>query len=267
VSSNLSDPTRQRLNMYALAASAAGVGILALAQPAEAKIVYTPAHVKIGRNSLVKLDLNHDGVTDFSLKDTYFRTTGQHAWILWAGPARQGNGIWGQDFTSTHSASASALPSGVAIRKDAHFFLPRFGVMAQVVTGGKFSTWTKCFDPWSNVKNRYLGLKFLIKGKIHFGWARLNVSCSTKLFKVAGVLTGYAYETVPNKAIITGKTTELDDTGNVAPPSPTPTAAHAPTSKHATLGLLAMGAPGLSIWRREGKGPHGSYQGMTSVMP
>jgi hypothetical protein len=30
-----------QLNMYALAASVAGVGVLALAQPAEAKILYT----------------------------------------------------------------------------------------------------------------------------------------------------------------------------------------------------------------------------------
>jgi hypothetical protein len=48
--------------MYALAATTAGVGTLALVQPAEAKIIYTPAHVKIVRASIVSLDLNHDGV-------------------------------------------------------------------------------------------------------------------------------------------------------------------------------------------------------------
>jgi hypothetical protein len=40
--SKLSDSVHHQLNMYALAASAAGVGILALAQTAEAKIIYTP---------------------------------------------------------------------------------------------------------------------------------------------------------------------------------------------------------------------------------
>jgi len=35
-----------RLSGYALAASAAGVGVVALAQPTEARIVYTPAHVE-----------------------------------------------------------------------------------------------------------------------------------------------------------------------------------------------------------------------------
>jgi hypothetical protein len=247
ITSNLSDSIHQRLNMYALAASAAGVGILALAQPAEAKIVYTPAHVKIGNFSVVHLDLNHDGINDFSLKETYFRTTGNRAWQLWASVAHKGNGIWGQNSTHDPGGHASALQSGVVVRKDAHFFLPRFGVMA-AVGWGKFNS-TACSGPWNNVKNRYLGLKFLIKGKTHFGWARLNVSCSVPLRKLNGVLTGYAYETVPNKAITTGKTQALDDTSNVA--QPTFAFLTAPTHKPATLALLALGAPGLSIWRRE----------------
>ena len=44
VPAQLSQSLNQRVHAYALAASAAGVGVLALAQPAEAKIVYTPAH-------------------------------------------------------------------------------------------------------------------------------------------------------------------------------------------------------------------------------
>ena len=55
--------------------------------------------------------------------------------------------------------------------------------------------------PWNNVKNRYLGLKFQIKGKIHYGWARLNVTGSG-LGTIVATMTGYAYETIPNKAIV-----------------------------------------------------------------
>lgn len=61
----------RRLNSYALAASAAGVGVLVLAEPAEGKIVYTPAHVKIGYNSEYNLDINHDGITDFIFSNSY----------------------------------------------------------------------------------------------------------------------------------------------------------------------------------------------------
>jgi hypothetical protein len=49
--------------MYAVAA---GVGMLALAQPSEAKIVYTPANAQIGGTvGKLNLDLNNDGITDF----------------------------------------------------------------------------------------------------------------------------------------------------------------------------------------------------------
>ena len=63
-----------QLNQYALTATAAGVASLALAQPADAKIVYTPAHIKIPRpprfiGVSVPLDINHDGIDDFNINN------------------------------------------------------------------------------------------------------------------------------------------------------------------------------------------------------
>ena len=58
------------------------------------------------------------------------------------------------------------------------------------------------------------------------------------------ILTGYAYETIPGRAIIAGKTKGRDDaepTASLNKRIPEP----------ATLGALALGAPGLAIWRRE----------------
>ena len=64
---NLAANINQRLLGYATAATAAGVGVLALAQPAEAKIVYTPVNIPITLNGpAVQVDLNHDGIIDFS---------------------------------------------------------------------------------------------------------------------------------------------------------------------------------------------------------
>lgn len=69
---NLPDSLHRQLNMYARAAGAAGVGALALAQGAEAKIVYTPANLKIVQNGgLITFDLNHDGIADFGLSDKF----------------------------------------------------------------------------------------------------------------------------------------------------------------------------------------------------
>jgi hypothetical protein len=74
-SSILSDSVLEHLNRYAVAATAAGVGVLAATPPAEAKIVYTPAHIRISPHHMVSLDLNHDGKTDFTLDDTLYTTT------------------------------------------------------------------------------------------------------------------------------------------------------------------------------------------------
>jgi hypothetical protein len=53
---------------YGAAASAAGVGILALIQPANAKVIVTPTHKRVLPNQTLKLELDNDGTTEFSLK-------------------------------------------------------------------------------------------------------------------------------------------------------------------------------------------------------
>jgi hypothetical protein len=88
------------------------------------------------------------------------------------------------------------------------------------------------------VKNRYLGLRFIIKGETHFGWARLNVACNLGSKKI-GLLTGYAYETIANKPIIAGKTKGPDFI----------------TVQPASLGQLARGASATSGLARESKIP------------
>jgi len=65
--------------------------------------------------------------------------------------------------------------------------------------------------PWKNVKSRYLGLKFFINSKTHYGWARLSVTVHRDgIYGISAILTGYAYETVSNKPIIAGKTKDPD---------------------------------------------------------
>jgi hypothetical protein len=65
----LSDSTCRLLDSYALAAQTAGVGLLALAMPAEGKIIYTPVHHTIARHGSFKIDLNHDSIPDFTLQN------------------------------------------------------------------------------------------------------------------------------------------------------------------------------------------------------
>jgi hypothetical protein len=186
-----------RVSMYALAASAAGVGMLALAQPAEGKIVYTKAHVSIGQFARFPLDLNHDGVPDFALVNSAWGTTFGGASSLAIFPYSKSNQVWGTQ------GVASALYAGVKVGPKGPFLQGGAGMVAcQGSIGGN----KPCFWPWNKASQRYLGLKFSIKGKTHFGWARLTMSCPP----IVGSLTGYAYETIPNRPIITGKTKGSD---------------------------------------------------------
>jgi hypothetical protein len=211
----LSHSVRHQLNGYALAASAAGVGMLALAQPAEAKIVYHKTHLVIAGAERYNLDLNGDKITDFSVVN-FFTTTCPDSCVqvLYLKPAA-GNSEVGSAGKYVHYAAA--MKKGSVIGPKAHF-LAGSAVMREA-----FSTQTS-IGPWDNVKNRYLGLKFQIKGKAHYGWARLNETGSG-LGELVATMTGYAYETTANKAIVAGDTTGTED----------------PVDQQGTLGDLALG--------------------------
>lgn len=86
----------------------------------------------------------------------------------------------------------------------------------------------------------------MFAGEVHYGWARMSVTCNNGY---SILLTGYAYETIPNKPIIAGKTKGEDDIDpgpGASLTGPTPDIPHT-----AMLGALALGAPGVSVWRRK----------------
>jgi hypothetical protein len=225
--SQLSGSLRKRLGQYALAANAAGVGVLALVQPAEAKIVYTPADRKIDCKPY-KLDLNHDGLADFLIG--YNRGCGEYRgspeWVVSLRAAAVGrNGAEGGPYGTRGRSFAFALSGGAKIGGGAssHFV---GGLMAFYSISHGQETYRS--GPWLSATDRYLGLKFFIDGKVHYGWARMTVQ-----FRETTVLTGYAYETIPNKPIIAGKTKGPDVI----------------TIEPASLGHLAAGASAIPAWR------------------
>jgi hypothetical protein len=243
---HLSESTQRRLNSYALAASAAGVGALALTMPAEAKIVYTPAHHVIKQGGSYKLDINHDGTTDFTLKDSYTATTSGFFALLSAAPAA-GNGLEGW---VGGQAWAFALKAGAGVGPR-HYF-PGKVLMAAGSLAGSLSY----AGSWVNVKNRYVGLKFKIAGKTHYGWARLSVQVTNRS-SITATLNGYAYETVAGKSIRAGQTMDSDETGSNEQSGSA--SLRIPASEPRTLGVLAIGSSGQSVWRRETRLPRGPF--------
>lgn len=228
------DSLHQHLHIYALAAGAAGVSMLALAQAGEAEIIYTPADT-CGTGGL---DLTGDGTVDF--KFWYGART--YSNFIRLGAAYTGNGVVGTYY-------ASPLPAGAQIGPSANFIsYARIARGFRYGTQGRKSFQWACYGPWKDVRKGYLGLKFMIDGGIHYGWARLNETCHKGLNSIK--LTGCAYETIPNKGIVAGqKKGALEDESWTEPDQSIPP--NTPVSTPATLGMLAKGAPALSIWRHE----------------
>jgi hypothetical protein len=231
----LSESVHHQLNMYTLAAGAAGVGVLALVQPSEAKIVYTPAHKWIPLNHPVHFDLNHDGLTDFTL---YLRGSFRFAFDFYVrgSPANRAVSV-----ISNNAVCVAALPRGAKVGPKSPWGSSPIGDLFFIVSETNGSTFSGC--PWRFVAGEgYLGVRFEIKGQTHYGWLRVGHVRPREGPKAE--VTGYAYETIPGKPIIAGATK--------GPDAAEPTASlntHNP--EPATLGVLAMGAPGLSIWRRK----------------
>ena len=215
---DLSHLLLNKLNAYALAASAAGVGAIAMAQSAEAKIVYTPAHIKLVPHHVAKIDLDGDGSADVVFTNTVSNTSS--------------------------FLSAKARGRGVVVKNSPQY---GFGVL-DMISGGminagrEFSQQGKLaylclrsncppflWGLWGRggygAKDHYVGLRFKIEGKVHYGWVRGTVDPFRDVGEIVLHITGYAYESVPNKPIIAGKTTGPDVT----------------TLEPGTLGRLALG--------------------------
>jgi hypothetical protein len=239
---------------YAAAASAAGVGILA-APAAEAKIVYTPVNVSFV-GAPYKLDLNQDGVVDFYLVPGKGASVGGSARASYLDVCHMDACAYSssspnKDNTVRITSAAAALPAGAKIANGEKFAAQGFAAFMVAREYYSRSSNTAQFwkGPWANggkgSTNRYLGFKFKIDGQFHYGWARLSVSTPAH-GPYKATLTGYAYETIPNKGIVAGQESGPAEIGdNINDTNPTR------SFRPASLGLLGLGATGLVFWRRK----------------
>jgi hypothetical protein len=258
--SALSRSVQTRLNAYALAAGAAGVALLALPQSSQAEIVYTPANVTIGRGGGLNLDLNHDGIIDFTVNEFPGRLSFRTSQFL-SVRGKIGNRINCQTSFCGSYPYAAALNSGSHIGPigGQHGWISAAQMAFEELTILRFVYYG---DAWPRVSDGYLGLRFLINGETHYGWARFTVTFHPGIPKNRtwiAQLAGFAYETVANRPIAAGQTkgNSNDEDASSAPSKAQPMQS---PKRGQTLGSLALGSA-LIPWRREENDPSTSSLG------
>jgi hypothetical protein len=209
--------SNRALTTAAKAIAAVGFGVLALPQMADAEVVFTPINTHFSApNGHFSVDFNNDGIADIKLAASSRMATNTGFESLEAYGLQRGNGI------AVKKKYAYAGRGGQELGSSAHF--SSLAIMASRHFNTKGSSHN---GYWQDVKSRrFLGVKFLINGETHFGWVRFSMASDS-----GATITGYAYETIPNKPIIAGL-------GNDGQPVPETLASPAPGS----LGDLAAGA-------------------------
>ncbi len=208
-----------------------GVSVVALDMPVQAEVVFTPANQALaGYSSSAVIDFNHDGVVDavITVSNRFDNTSG----CVHSGGVLKAWGQWKEDgFIVNKRGFAAAGREGQQAGPGNNF--ARDAGMASRFYGrcpGTHSSVRTSYGPWKgNKQERYLGVRFIIGASstpdVHYGWIRMKDTGGGY-----GTLTGYAYETIPNKPITAG----LDDAGE---PFPEPIGIPA-----GSLGRLAAGA-------------------------
>jgi hypothetical protein len=251
----------KELRIYAIAAAAAGVGIMALAQGAEAKVIAKKADIAIPINGgLIQFDINGDGIPDFGLSATVFADSsgvspkgkgkgnpplgGIFGGRLIVFPAQTANGVIDDGGTEIKNYAA-ALPEGITIGAGRHFGVGSALMAGLVGTGCAGSSFA--YGNWKGAHpHPYLAVKFSDSaGNVHYGWVRISVT-QTDVSRFNATIEGYAYETVPNKTILSGAIS-----GPVACLTESDRLQQPAAPQAASLGTLALGAQGLTAWRRE----------------
>jgi hypothetical protein len=227
---NVSAALNRSLTVYALAAGAAGVSLLALAPRAAAQIAYTPAHDILNRDGLYTIDLNHDGIADLLIRQQPYFHEGQ---VLSVVPPN-GNAV-----VEGALGWAAAMSAGSVVGSSKNFFPHKASMAILSRFGYYYASWAP------NTIDHYLGLKFLISGETHYGWARMTVQIHLQTRQIYSKLTGYAYQIQPNTPIAAGDmgsgTAGNETFSSVEAESEAERQVQLSRPHKATLGLLARG--------------------------
>jgi hypothetical protein len=212
VPSLLDEVLERRMLLYVLAAGATLAGPTAT----QAKIVFTPSSAAVAygvcnTSASLQIDLNNDGVNDFTLRGDTFCYSGNGISIfkssLNADGSAASNGIVG--INNNYGRLARGLRKGAGIGSTANFSdkglmqLRNFAELPKSAPKGAPSNYS--FGSFLDITNRYLGVRFQINGETHYGWIGFRSTSEGN-----AQLAGWAYETAPNTPIHAGRKGEIN---------------------------------------------------------
>lgn len=163
-----------------------------------AQIVYTdiePDYVIQDLEDSYQLDLNNDGINDFSIFNFEIVNNGFP-------PARisdDNNGVNAVTVIYNYEAFIIPLEEDTVIYSDESSNSYPFSVYGYLDTSDCTDLPSWCFMTWNGKTNKYIGLRFLITGQTHYGWARLD------FINGQWIVKDYAYNATPNEPIQTGQ--------------------------------------------------------------
>jgi hypothetical protein len=193
--SALPDALEKRLMVYALAATAAGAGLMAAAQPAHASIItYTPSPPFTVTPKSGFQTFSSRGVGQLAFEDSAFS--------LLAGSVRSGNPFVMLAPGMARGGDILKLKAGAPIGTKGNF--QTFGIMESRSGRGQ----------WTSAAAGYIGMRFLHTGKSYFGWAKVsNVTTEKGIF---ATLDEVAVDTVPGQTIDAGQTSTVPEPGTLS---------------------------------------------------
>jgi|GEM_PF-810079 len=172
-----------------MAYSASALGIIASTQNADAQILYTDLHEdrQFGDTASFIFDLNYDNFHDLMI----FQAFSANAQLILLQRAHDTEILGQSQGNYMYPLALSANYQLDTINKN--WKIRDIGTM-------NFQG-ANAYGNWQGVTDKYVGIKIKIKGKPHFGWARLDVAQNAKSF----IVKDYAFEFTPYKPIKTGE--------------------------------------------------------------
>jgi hypothetical protein len=184
--------------------STVAAGVIAAGSSVNAQIVYTDIDPDVMlSDSSFYIDLDNNDTADFAIVHINY-SYGSTSFLNLVGlQALRNNEVLGDTIVSATYSYVSFLPAVLNADDDIDaskevWYNSYYGMMYY---NGVYGSFNFTGGNWGNASDKYLGLRFKIDNKWHYGWARVDITANGSAF----IVKDYAYESYPEKHILAGK--------------------------------------------------------------